>query len=390
MTLSDEVMQILEDDKPLQYYILFWDRDGEILYQTEHAPEVKKPEQASAQDEPLRLVRQNGDYREVVHSLRFGSTLVLGRSIKDDLLLQQKFAGFIAALGLGVMVIGLAGGWLLSARATKPIEAISHTAEAISVENLHQRIRLDHTDNELGRLANILNATFDRLETGFEQQVRFTADASHELRTPLSVILTNTEHALAKPRSEAEYREALEISRNASQRMTKLIEALLTLARIDSGELKLKHETFQLSRLAEDCLAMVQSLAKQKRIQLESQIPLITYVGDADQIAQVMTNLLTNAIRYNKEQGCVYFSILSDAESVLIRVADTGVGIPEHEIPHIFERFYRVDTARSHETGGCGLGLAICQTIVQAHGGSIAVTSEINSGTTFEVRLPIK
>jgi heavy metal sensor kinase len=265
---------------------------------------------------------------------------------------------------------------------------MTSAADAISVRNLSERIDLQETDSELGQLASVLNRTFDRLQSAFEQQSRFTADASHELRTPLSVILANAELALSRPRSSEEYRAALDTCRRASQRMKSLIDCLLMLARCDSGNSALEPSELDLEPVAKECLELMRPLAEERHIRMEATTAPLRVHGDRDRVSQVLTNLLSNAIRYNHDGGQVHVGVAAENGAAVLTVTDTGVGIPLEALPHIFDRFYRVDEARSRLEGGSGLGLAICKTIVEAHGGTITARSEPQGGTTIEVRLP--
>ena len=312
----------------------------------------------------------------------------MGRSIAGDVAALHEKEGMVALVGVAVLAAGLVGGLWFSRRAIRPIEAISATAAEISLSNLSRRIDVTGTETELTGLARTLNQMFDRIESAFSQQVRFTADASHELRTPVAVILSHTELALDKQRPAEELRETIETCRRSALRMRSLIESLLTLARFDSGEVKLESRSFDLSRTVGDCIALVRPLAAQRRIAIQMDLAPSTATGDPDRIAQVVTNLLTNAIRYNHEQGEVNVSLRSLPSEVVLVVSDTGIGIPPEHLAHIFERFYRVDNARSRKDGGVGLGLAICKSIVVAHGGQISVSSHVGRGTKFEVRLP--
>jgi len=287
------------------------------------------------------------------------------------------------------MAIGLLGGWLLSARAIRPIKTITSTAQNISASNLSRRISLIETENELGSLAAVLNAMFARLEAAFERQIRFTADASHELRTPLSIIYSHAELALARDRSAEEYRKSIETCFRASKRMKSLVDSLLVLARADAGKLEIRREELDLSESAEDCLELVRPLAAEKKIQLKSELQSARICGDTFRLAQVITNLLTNAINYNREGGSVTIGVKADGGQAILTVSDTGVGIAQEDQKHLFERFYRVDKARSRELGGSGLGLAICRSIVEAHGGRISLASEPGKGTTITASLPI-
>ncbi len=265
---------------------------------------------------------------------------------------------------------------------------MSAAARSISAADLSRRIDVDETESELGALAATLNETFDRLEAAWQRQVSFTADASHELRTPVSVIHSQAEHALARPRSVEEYRESLEACLRAAKRMKSLVESLLVLARCDAGRLDLARERVDLAETARQGAALLEPLAQERRVALETALAPAVVQADAARLAQVVTNLVANAIRYNKEGGKVVLRTAVEGGDAVLSVSDTGIGIPEEDRPHVFARFYRADAARSNENGGgTGLGLAICRSIVEAHGGSIAFTSPPGEGTTFTVRL---
>ena len=333
--------------------------------------------------------RTRGQMREAFRFLLRGQCLLVGRSLVPDLAAMRRLALWLTAAGATVLLLGLAGGWWVATRAIRPIDAISATAVRIADGDLSQRISAADTESELGRLAGVLNSTFARLEAAFAQQARFTSDASHELRTPVSVILTQTQTALSRERSSVEYREALEACQRAARRMKALTESLLELARLDAGHEPIKRERFDLLGVARDCVELLRPLAAERGIQIHCNVPPMECLGDAERIGQVVTNLLTNAIHFNRDQGEVRLSARAENGAVLLTVADTGQGIPAEDIPHLFERFYRVDKSRSRIQGRNGLGLAICKAIVDAHGGSIEVSSQAGVGSTFTVSLPL-
>ncbi len=386
VALADDTKPLFEDDVDAPYYYIVWSADGGTPVKSKFAPDTDLPDLHPDRRQPA-LKRQRGINREVVRS-RGRMNVLVGRSIEADLSALHERAGLLALAGSAVLIGGLLGGHWFARKAIKPIQAISATAADISLSNLSRRIDVVGTETELTGLARTLNQMFDRLESAFAQQVRFTADASHELRTPLAVILSHTELALEKCRTAEELRETIETCRRSALRMRSLVESLLTLARFDSGELQLEYRTFDLSRTAADCVFLVRSLAEQRKIAIRTELPPVTIAADADRVAQVITNLLTNAIRYNHEGGEVTVAVQLSGSECVLSVADTGIGIPEEHLPHLFERFFRVDAARSRKDGGVGLGLAICKSIVDAHGGQITVTSVVDRGTRFEVRLP--
>ncbi|MES2792124.1 MAG: ATP-binding protein [Planctomycetota bacterium] len=384
-----EFQHLFEGEDESHFYFVIWGRDGVVLKKSTSAPETPYPAiHLGEEGLPVRLVRQFGDRREVIHASRFDLNVLVGRSIAEDLAAEQRYGLWLFAAGGAVMAAGFLGGGWLTARAIRPILAMTATAESISAQNLNERIDLKETDTELGQLGSVLNRTLDRLQSAFEQQSRFTADASHELRTPLSVILAHTELALSRPRTAEEYQSSLGICQRASIRMQSLIEGLLMLARFDSGQPVLETTEFDLEHVTVECIEMVQSQAETRQIKMTTDFSPVRIRADRGRIGQVITNLLTNAIRYNHDGGTVCVKLRAVDHQVVICVTDTGVGIPADELPHIFERFYRVDKARTRPEGGSGLGLSICQTIVAAHGGTIVVRSEPGSGTTVEVHLP--
>lgn len=309
------------------------------------------------------------------------------REARDDAALTA-FSWQLASLGLVVLAAGLAGAWIISAQILRPVAAIAATASGISEANLSQRIDPAAVDRELAELARVLNAMFDRLEAAFERQAEFTADASHELRTPLAIIRTHAELALARPRSAEEYRETVETCLRAAIRMAGLVEALLTLARSDAGKLDLRRQTVDLKQVVEESVDLLRPLAENKKVTLSANLKSAAINGDSSRLAQVVTNLLTNAVKYNRPGGEVGVQLDITAGEAVLSVRDTGCGIPEEDRPHIFERFYRIDKARARATGGYGLGLAICKSIVESHGGTIGFESALSVGSTFWVRLP--
>jgi heavy metal sensor kinase len=387
--LPQEFTHLFEGEDTPWYYIV-WNSYGEVLQRSEFAPRTPFPNLYRMESTlPIRTARMRDLQREVIHVTNRGNHVLVGRSIQWDLATQHASGWFLAACGWVVLTIGLAGGWRLTGRAIRPIRSMSEIASTISGKNLSQRIDLEETDSELGQLAKVLNQTFDRLEAAFEHQARFTADASHELRTPLSIITSQTELALSKPRSSDEYRLALETCQRAARRMNSLIESLLLLARFDSGNPNLNQQPLDLKEIANESIDLLRPLAEARQITLHGEIESLPIIGDRTRLGQVLANLLSNAIRYNHEGGRVEVRARRVNGDAVLSVSDSGIGIPPDALPRIFDRFYRVDGARSSASGGYGLGLAICQSVVAAHGGQIRAQSTPTRGTTIEVRLPL-
>jgi heavy metal sensor kinase len=373
------------------YYVIWtWDGTRELMRSTNAPPDLPTPI-------GHEWTRMRGIYREdfmrvpaqMLPGPLAGYMILVGRSIAPEL--HELHRGLVTLVSQAAIMwfMGLLIGWKIAARAIRPIETISSTAAKISAGDLSQRINVAETESELGRLAAVLNSTFGRLETAFAQQRQFTADAAHELRTPVSVMLTQTQTALNRERSTAEYRETLEACQRASQRMRKLIESLLELARLDAGQETLKRLRFDLSQVANDCVELVRPLAGERGVKILSELLPLEITGDSERLAQVAANLLTNAIQYNKPGGEVHLKLESQPGLAVLTIADTGQGISNENLPHVFERFYRGDKSRTTSNGNAGLGLAISKAIVEAHGGTISVSSQPGTGTTFTVILPL-
>ena len=413
-----------ESDTNGFYYVIVW-RDGRELLRSKNAPVVTgvrennpllerkaPPDSPEGSSEPLRYdgppYRDNevgpprrrvvgeppaplqwGGFRQIDLITPPGERIVVGRNIASDLAELRLVAMRLAMVGGGVLLLGLAGGWWLATRALRPIKDISRAAQDIAAGDLSQRINSSETESELGQLAAVLNSTFSRLDAAFARQQQFTSDAAHELRTPVSVILTQTQSTLNKERSGAEYRETLEACQRAANRMKKLVESLLELARLDAGQSMGKREAINLTGCIEDCVSLVRPLAETRKIQFQLDLEPASCLGDADQLALVFTNLLTNAVHYNRDGGEVRLSTRQENGFAVVTVTDNGIGIAAEHLPHIFDRFYRADTARTSSQGRTGLGLAITKAVVESHSGTIDVTSTPGEGTSFVVRLPV-
>lgn len=298
----------------------------------------------------------------------------------------QSTAWKLAVAGIVILIFGLAGGWWFVSRALRPVENISASAVKISAGDLSQRINVAEAESELGKLAAVLNSTFARLESSFAQQKQFASDAAHELRTPVAVILTQTQTALNREREAADYKQTVEACQRAAQRMRKLIGALLELARLDAGQEQMKRLRFDFSKTIADCVELIRPLADERGLKIFTELSPLEITGDSERLAQVVTNLLTNAVQYNHDGGEVRVKLESQSGLAILTVSDTGAGISAEDLPRVFERFFRANKSRSG--GGAGLGLAISKAIVEAHGGMIEVSSEENVGTIFTVRLP--
>jgi len=288
------------------------------------------------------------------------------------------------------LLVASVGGVFLAGRALSPIDRLTRLARRISAEDLGQRLNLRLPDDEVGRLARTFDEMIARLDDAFRRQRQFTADASHELRTPLTAMKGQAEVALSRPREAAAYREVLQAVNEEVDRLIRLVGSLLTLARADAGQIPIASEPVSVGELIAAAVEQVRPVARQRDLEVRVEPgPAVTLRADEDLLLQLLLNLLDNATKYTRAGGQVIVGWNVGAGQVELWVRDTGIGIASEHLPHIFDRFYRVDKARSRAEGGAGLGLSICRWIAEAHGGSISAQSAPGHGTVFTVKLPL-
>ena len=320
---------------------------------------------------------------------QISGVLEVGRSEGD---VGDTLRTLLLVLGIAYPVtLALAsfGGAFLAGRALSPIDKLTRLARRVSAKDLSQRLNLRLPDDEVGRLARTFDEMIARLDDAFRRQRQFTADASHELRTPLTAIKGQVEVALRRRRDAAAYREVLQAVNEEVDRLIRLVGSLLTLARADAGQIPIALETVSLSELVAGAVEQVDPVAKQRDIELSASAgPAVTLQADEDLLLQLLLNLLDNAIKHTPAGGRVTVGWRVNGRQVELWVRDTGVGIAGEHLAHIFDRFYRVDKARSRAEGGVGLGLSICRWIAEAHGGHISVRSAPGQGSTFTAGLP--
>jgi len=292
-----------------------------------------------------------------------------------------------------VLLVASLGGYFLARKSLSSISSMSAQTQRISAESLSSRLDVTNPRDELGRLASTINDLLARLENAFNEQQRFIADASHELRTPLAVLRGETEVALEKTRTVDEYQESLSLIKDEAERLSRIVEDLFILARqpIDAPA-KLVHEQVVLNDAVRDCARAAQVLATRKGVQLKvhNNNPPIALSGDEDLLKRMILNLLDNAVKYTPAGGEVSLTLERQNGNAQIVVRDTGIGISEQDQLRVFDRFYRVDKARSRALGGAGLGLSIVRWIVDAHGGKIQIHSSDGIGSVFTVELPLR
>jgi two-component system OmpR family sensor kinase len=387
--VTTEVTALFNQTGTNDFYYFVWSRDGSGVVSNSQGYPVNVPQPIQPGKDTSTFFRNRETLREAFHYTERGDCILVGRSIEAELTLTRRFAVWLIGGGLAILALGISGVWWLAGRVLKPVKEISEAATRISAGKLSERINVTATDNELGQLAKTLNSTFARLEAAFVQQKQFTADASHELRTPLAVLIAEAQTTLSRERSAAEYRATVETCLDTAQEMRKLAETLLELSRLDAGQEHLQRTRVDLADLARNCADRIHPLVDARGLKMLSDLGCAETTGDAGRLNQVITNLLTNAIQYNRPQGEIRISTKVEVNVAVLRVLDTGVGISMTDLPHVFERFYRADKSRGRTNGQSGLGLAITKAIVEAHGGTISVSSVVGEGTSFTVQLPL-
>ncbi len=293
-----------------------------------------------------------------------------------------------------LMLAAAASGYFLALRSLAPVASMAQRATAITADNLHERLPVSGGD-ELVRLARVVNDLLDRLESSFDQQRRFMADASHELRTPTAIVRTEADVTLSKAnRTELEYRASVGIMQDASRRLTRIVDDLFLLARSDAGHLVVHRAPLYLEDIVDDAARSVRPLADRRRVTVSTG-PMIESAmhGDADLLGRLLLNLLDNAIKHSPEHGTVTVEMARRDDWAIVTVVDEGLGIPTDARERVFERFYRVDSARTRQetshSSGAGLGLAIARRIAEAHGGRLDLGESGPGRTVFQVTLPV-
>ncbi len=322
---------------------------------------------------------QGHSYRVVVAAPLAGTVATL-RHVRELLLWAAPAVLLLASLG----------GYWISRRALAPVDAITRAAQSIGIENLSQRLHVSESGDELARLSQTWNGMLERLEAAVRRLSQFTADASHELRTPVALIRATAELTLRRERSAETYREALKHIMEETDRTTRLIEDLLLLARADAGLPALALDRMELTPLVRDVCEQGQMLAQERQLEISTEAPEQPVYVDANDLAlrRLLLLLVDNAVKYTPAGGRITVSVALDSSGPTVTVRDTGIGIPDAALPHVFERFYRVDESRNREAGGAGLGLAIAHWIAERHHARLEAESVEGSGSAFRVRFP--
>ncbi len=372
------------------------DENGRWLYQspgTEKWGAAPDPGALPARGR-FETVSQNRRPIRVLSAAVPTGMIQIGIPIDEFLEMLDGFT-WTALIASPLLLIGASvGGYWMSRRALAPVEQIAQTAADIEARNLAKRLPLSGSGDELDHLSATLNGMFGRLESAFRRVTQFTADASHELRTPAAIIRTTAEVARRKPRTAAEYDAALDRILAESVRTTVLIDDLMLLARADSRVDDIAREPVPMGELVREACCGADALARAAGIELSTdELKECTVQGDPAALRRALLILVDNAIKYSKPGGSVEVRLDSPSgarSTAVLEVRDNGIGIAPEDLPHIFERFYRVSKDRSRKVEGIGLGLSIAQTIAHQHGGELRIESTPGEGTTARLFLPAR
>lgn len=418
--IMDQTLESSMDLKPIGKFIQVLDESGRIGRKSENLRNVQLPISLNALknaskglftyetkrvfgDAPLRILTfPIVEHNQITKIIQVASSL---EEVEDAL--NTLLIILIIAVPLTLMIASL-GGQFLASKALKPVDRITQTAREITSQNLNKRIEPPKVKDEISRLIETFNDMISRLDQSFRQVKQFTADASHELKTPLTILKGEVEVALRKERSLQDYEQVLKSNLEEINRMSQIVEDLLLLSKAEMGEIKLNHERINLTEILNEVVGQMSLLAQSKNINIgtSNHDEEIHMIGDGLRIRELFLNLIENGIKYTEEGGSLLITLVKESPDGQKKVAipvekdgeeyakiifkDTGIGISKEDLPKIFNRFYRVDKARSREAGGSGLGLSICKWIVEAHKGEISVESELGKGSTFIVKLPLQ
>jgi len=343
-----------------------------------------------------RKIRLGGGPQLLIDTLPFtapdGSRFVIESGV-PYYQIKVVLHGLLVTFGVYMpFIISLAvvSGYWLMRRSLQPVDEITKRAEGITSTNLSERLPVIRTGDELERLSISLNRMIERLDEAFQHINRFSADASHELRTPLTILQLELEGITQSHRLNPSLMDQIGSALEETHRMSHIVESLLAISRLDAGEVKMDTARLDLGDLAASTVEQMRLLAEEKSIIFRCSVAPDIYVeGDRSRLQQVIVNLIANAIKYTQEGGAIEVRVRADGGTALLEVSDNGAGISAQALPHVFERFYRADKARSRNSGGAGLGLAIAKAICTAHGAEITVSSQEGHGSCFTVELPL-
>ena len=402
-TISPALRTLFEG---MEDYVLVLDQNGRLLYGSFAVRQLSEDDRTNLQREAItvkpggtgQLFTVGGDplLLVAVDAHLAGTSqarIVAAASVRSTEVAIRELLGTMLAVAPLLLLASLGLAYVIAGRAFRPVDQMINEVQAITDgRSLHRRLPIDSANDEIARLGVTLNEMMERLEQSFAALRRFTADASHELKTPLAVLRADVERSMSSASTRAERMVALEEALHETTRMADLVESLLTLARADEGRFDLHRERVELEPLAREVYETASILSEPAGLTVTMSEPAhVAVLGDAARLRQLFLNLTTNAIKYTPRGGSVQIALTSHEHTAAFSVRDTGIGISAADLPHVFERFYRADRARSRATerSGFGLGLAITKWIAEAHGGSISVRSRFGRGSTFTVTLPM-
>jgi heavy metal sensor kinase len=394
VTWSTDAHQDVHDDEARVYEV--WSATGEQIHRSGASPvlpPIALPVAASAYRYET-IVANHERWRAIAGPVAIGGHNVVLRVSRSEERVREELSEVLVVLVLGLpLVVALAGvgGYLLARRALAPIDHLGSETRRITAERLHERLTVPNQRDEIGRLAAVINDTFARLESSFDQLRRFTADSSHELRTPLAVVRGIGEAAVAERRTPDGYKEAIGSMLEEIDRMSGLVDTLLRLSHGDAGAIRLSREPLDVGQLARDVSSSLGILAEERNqtVSLEVDDGIVARV-DRLVLREALTNVLDNAIKYGPAGSTIAIRVKRTGDDgVLIAVADQGPGIPPEHRERIFDRFFRVDQSRTRNGGGAGLGLAIAKWAVEIHGGQITLDKAPEGGSEFRILLPL-
>lgn len=376
-------------------FLQWLDIDGTPLWSGRETP-AEMPEIESGKEGVFR-VHEVGNFRVAQRTVDHAGVpkyiVRVGASQEQINAFAWKRTRIMLIYGLITMAVSILGAYWIAGAAIRPVTDITQTADRLRPAHLNERLPIRGTGDELDQLSRTINQFLDRINDYLAKKREFVANAAHELRSPLAAIRSSVDVALGADRSADEYQSLLVVIADECDQLTNLVNQLLFLTETDGGRNLRIAEPFQLDRLAENAVDMFRGVAEERGIALEIRVTdKCRLVGDPARIRQVVNNLIDNAVKFTAAGGRVRLDLQEAPEGkALLRVTDTGSGIPPHDLPHVFERFYRGDKGREREGGtrGTGLGLAITRAVVEEHGGTITVESEIGRGSTFSVLLPL-
>jgi signal transduction histidine kinase len=362
------------------HYVI-WSDTGEVIDESDPDLDVPRPAAPG--------LRTRAGFRELSGPAAGGALILAGRSLADARAEMFAMAATFGLVGAGAVVVAVGVGWWWIGRALAPIGRISQTAHAMTAGDFSARIPVERVDTELGEVARALNGAFDRLQASLERQRRFAADASHELRTPVTTIATETEWALDRDRSAAEYRQSIEVCRRATTRIQAIVEQLLSLARAESAARDVRRVAAPLDDVVRRAIDDVEPLARRQGIAIDAQLAPVVVAGEPDRLREAITNVIVNAVLYNRADGRVTVVLERDGAWARLRVTDTGIGIPAEDRARVFDPFIRLDPARSRSRGGAGLGLSVTRAVLREHGGDVTAAGGPGEGTVMTLLLPL-